>query len=105
MISVSKLCCPVCWELLALLGDEKPLSLRGGHSTVYPVELPNWLPPEFVDKLYKLFLNHLREEIVIMLNAAEREQVTRQNRHATHESESNISIASTTNSTCRWGDE
>ena len=71
MISVSKLCCPVCWELLALLGDEKPLSLRGSHSTIYPVELPKWLPPEIVDKMDKRFLNHLREEIEIMLNGAE----------------------------------
>ena len=45
-ISVSKLCCPVCWELLVLLGSEIPLSesFRGSHSTIHPVELPEWLP-------------------------------------------------------------
>jgi hypothetical protein len=96
---VSKLCCPVCWALLTLLGDEKPLSLRGSHSSVYPIELPDWLPHEIVDKMHKLFQNHLREEIIIMMNGPELEQpATRRNRHASHESESNFSVASSTNS-------
>lgn len=84
------------------MGDEKPLSLRGGHSTIYPVELPSWLSSEIVDKMNKRFQGYLREEIEIMLNGAEQPdsgQVTRRNRHVSHESESNISIASSTNST------
>jgi len=98
IMSVSKLCCPVCWALLAVLADKKPLSLRGSHCSFYPVELPVWLPPEIVDNMHKLFQNHLREEITIMLNAPE-QPATQQNRHASHESESNFSEASSTNST------
>lgn len=94
MISVSKLCCPVCWELLSMLNEENPLKLRGHHSTIYPVELPQWLPSQIVDKMNALFQNHLRQEIEIMLQGAE-EGATKRNRHVTHESESNISVAST----------
>lgn len=69
-ISVSKLCCPVCWELLVLLGSEIPLSFRGSHSTIHPVELPEWLPYEIVEEMKKQFQKHLRKEIEIMLNGA-----------------------------------
>jgi hypothetical protein len=96
MISVSKLCCPVCWELLELLGRDQPISLRGRHSTIYPVELPKWLPPEIVDKMNERFQRHLGQEIRIMLKGAQQlEGVTTRNRHVSHESESNISVAST----------
>jgi hypothetical protein len=111
VISVSKLCCPVCWELFKLLGLEESLSLRGSHSTIYPVELPSWLPSEIVEEMYKLFLNHLRQEIEIMLEGDSADpdseqpvQVTQRKGHASHESESNISIASTANSTNGWED-
>jgi len=95
MISVSKLCCPVCWELLSMLNEEKPLKLRGHHSTIYPVELPQWLPSQIVDKMNALFQNHLRQEIEIMLQGAEEGATIQRNRHVPHESESNISVAST----------
>lgn len=96
MISVSKLCCPVCWELLAILGKENPLLLRGRHSTIYAVELPKWLPSEIVDEMNERFQIYLRREIKIMLDGAKQKadfQV--RHRHTTHESESNISVAST----------
>ena len=88
-ISVSQPCCPVCWELLALLGDDSGTSssLRDSHSTMYPVELPIWLPEGIVDEMRKRFLNNLREEIKIMLKGAEpppRAQVTRRNYHASN---------------------
>lgn len=106
MISVSKLCCPVCWELLELSRDQTlgPF-LRGAHSTIYPVVLPEWLLPTIVEEMKKRFLIHLRDEVEIMLShdGAE-QQVTRQNRHVTHESESNISVASSTNSTSHLED-
>ena len=76
MISVSKLCCPVCWKLLGLLNseDEPPLSFPNYHSTVYPVELPLWLPAHIVEKLTKEFQDRLREELCTMLGAQEVKQ-------------------------------
>lgn len=91
MISVSKLCCPVCWELLMILCKENPLSIRGSHSVISPVILPKWLPDDIVAEMYKRFLHHLGEELDIML----RHQGAKRSRHALHESESNISTAST----------
>lgn len=99
MISASKLCCPVCWELLEILRKDSenalPLLLRGHHSTIYPVELPKWLPDEIVVEMNERFQKHLRQEIEIMLLGAEQRA---RSRHVTHESESNISVASSTNS-------
>jgi hypothetical protein len=43
---VSKLCCPVCWELLKILrnNDSTDLYVDGHHATLFQVELPEWLP-------------------------------------------------------------
>ena len=71
-----------------------PPLLRGRHSTIYPVELPRWIPSTIVDELDERFRKHLRQEIETMLAAAAAAD-TRRNRHAAHESESNISVAST----------
>jgi hypothetical protein len=81
------------------LGGEGRRSLRGRHSVIYPVELPTWIPSGIVEKLTERFQNHLRQEIEIMLQAAEKKTTLRkgiqENRHVSHESESNISVAST----------
>ena len=96
MISVSKLCCPVCWELLAILNEDKPLSLRGCHPMIYAVELPKWLPSEIVDEMNERFQNYLQQELDIMVRgAANSEQgVFQQNpsRHTTHESQTLVNI-------------
>jgi hypothetical protein len=74
--------------------------LRGSHSTIYPVELPNWVPPDIVQKMDTQFRNHLREEMRIMLKGAEESRrPARRNHHVTHQSESNLSVASSTFST------
>jgi hypothetical protein len=95
---VSKLCCPVCWELLGILNEDEPrLSFRGCHSIVYPVELPKWLPSQIVDNLTERFQVHLRKELDFMVREFERDEaVMRKKNHASHESESSISVASTT---------
>ena len=41
MISVSKLCCPVCWELFKVL--KLDIKIRGCHPTVTPLALPETL--------------------------------------------------------------
>jgi hypothetical protein len=44
MVSVSKLCCPVCWELFKAL--KLGTHIRGCHPTVTPLALPETLSPE-----------------------------------------------------------
>ena len=96
MISVSKLCCPVCWELLKFLNDDGPhLSLPGCHTAIYPVELPEWLPPLIVDKMTVLFKAYLQRELCHMTEKASVATI-RKKHHVSHESESGISVASTT---------
>lgn len=51
-ITVSKFCCPVCWDVLDILRRqstsnpshiESRFFVRGRHSVIYPVILPTWL--------------------------------------------------------------
>lgn len=100
---MSKLCCPVCWDLLSLLNDNGPplSSFPRCHHIVYPVELPGWLPISIVEEMIRLYDAHLRRELIIMVEDAEdrdsrRDVVIQKKGHVSHESESNISVASTT---------
>ena len=105
MISVSKLCCPVCWTILGILNEDEPLlSFPGCHSTIYPVELPTWLPSHIEDEITKRFRDLLRQELEIMVRGEE-EKKRRHTGHASHESESNISVASTSRGDGREGIE
>jgi hypothetical protein len=65
MLSVSELCCPVCWELLNILRgqDKEALKVRGYHTTLFPVELPRWLPRKVLAALFERFQKHLAVEV------------------------------------------
>jgi hypothetical protein len=68
-IAVSKLCCPVCWELLAVLrGDTNKYQVRGRHATVYPVDLPAWLPAGVLEEMIRRFRIYLRDELLILID-------------------------------------
>jgi len=62
---VSKLCCPVCWELLKILrtDDSTDFHVDGHHATLFQVELPVWLPLEIVVKLTAQFKKILLMQI------------------------------------------
>jgi hypothetical protein len=88
----------VCWELLGILNEDEPSlsSFPGCHSIIYPVELPRWLPSGIVDRLTWQFQDYLRKELDIMVQGDEqRDAIVQRKHHASHESESNISVAST----------
>ncbi|KIM73336.1 hypothetical protein PILCRDRAFT_93097 [Piloderma croceum F 1598] len=52
IIAVSKQCCPACWELLNILRHHGvEFHVRGHHTTVHPVELPQWLPRDVMEEL------------------------------------------------------
>jgi hypothetical protein len=63
MIAVSKLCCPVCWELLRILRKGDNFHVDGYHKTLTQVELPEWLPLEIVVKLTARFEEILLRQI------------------------------------------
>jgi hypothetical protein len=65
VISVSKPCCPVCWELIKLLRNDKSTDfhLDGHHKTLSQVELPEWLPVQIVEELTARFENILLTQI------------------------------------------
>jgi hypothetical protein len=64
VIAVSKLCCPVCWKLLEILG----YLARGRHPLVTPVTLPPWLPKRVVVQMVDEFGEQLRRELVSMMS-------------------------------------
>lgn len=64
-ISVSKFCCPVCWELLEVLNetnDKVQFVVRAYHSNLYPVCLPPWLPGAVLEKMIQRFGEKLYEK-------------------------------------------
>jgi hypothetical protein len=78
VITVSELCCPVCWELIKILRNNNEFHLDGHHETLFQVELPEWLPLEIVVKLTARFEEILLEQIETLTQ--------RHKRHAIHPS-------------------
>jgi hypothetical protein len=66
-IAVSKLCCPVCWEFLALLRGKEcgNFGVRGHHNRLFPVDLPEWLPPDIIRSMLNIFRPYLYEQLRI----------------------------------------
>src|SRR6266550_1522266 len=76
MVSVSKLCCPVCWEFITLLRettattatDKSPkFSVRGYHPHIYPLVLPPWISDEIREKMNLKFLGYLGAELRLLM--------------------------------------
>lgn len=92
MISVSKLCCPVCWELFQVLNlDTK---IRGCHPTVTPTTLPDTLSPDVSKEMVKRFQVHLVTQLRSLLSESKTSIRTRTTQHHRNESESGYSAAS-----------
>lgn len=69
-ISVSKFCCPVCWELIAVLNETNPkvkFAVRAHHSNIYPVCLPPWLPDDVLEKMIHRFKKDLYKKLCQLL--------------------------------------
>jgi len=67
------------------------ISFPSCHSTIYPVELPSWIPPEKVEQLIEHFRGLLQKELEIMMEGGNKAV---KKGHVPHESESNISVGS-----------
>jgi hypothetical protein len=69
LIAVSKLCCPVYWDLMEVLrGDEaNKFRVQGRHSTMGPVALPPWLPLADSNAMVQRYRTYLREQISLLL--------------------------------------
>ena len=74
MIAVSKLCCPVCCELLEVLRTNDPsdtslqFAVRGFHFHVYTVVLPPWIRPQQKQQMVSKFQRYLGSELVAMVS-------------------------------------
>jgi hypothetical protein len=72
-ISVSKLCCPVCWELLAILrGDSQEFAVRGHHHTFYETDLHVSLPDNIIRRMVQRFELYLRRELESIMAKADK---------------------------------
>jgi hypothetical protein len=74
---VSKLCCPVCWELLKILrnDDSSDLHVDGYHRTLFQVELPRWLPLDIVVKMTARFEEILLSQISTLTTSNKRHAI------------------------------
>ena len=69
-ISVSKLCCPMCWDFLVVLRDDTELmQVCGHHLIIFPVHLPNFLPDSVVQKMVTKYQGYLHDELVKMMGS------------------------------------
>lgn len=93
VVCVSRLCCPVCWELYKILGKEG--TVRGCHSTVTPVVLPETLPDYISTNMVTRFRAHLSSQLRHLLSPPAVGLVTGlKNMHHRHSSESGYSASS-----------
>jgi hypothetical protein len=53
--------------MIILRGDSENYKVRGYHTTVYPVELPNWLPEDVLTKIVLEIESLLCNEIILMM--------------------------------------
>jgi hypothetical protein len=65
---VSKLCCPLCWDLLGDLQIER-FNVRGYHSVLTPVELPGCIDSNMAERLLTVLQRRLITEIGLFLTA------------------------------------
>ncbi|KAF8336794.1 hypothetical protein F5887DRAFT_985724 [Amanita rubescens] len=85
MVAVPKPCCPVCWELIALLrsisvtkgtDDSSPrLAIRGSHPQIYPLVLPPWISDEIRGRMNLKFRSYLGAELVQLMAILDAKQV------------------------------
>jgi hypothetical protein len=94
MISVSKLCCPVCWELFDVLNkrdsEKFRAKVRGCHPTVTGVALPETFPSDVSEVMVTRFRDILSGQLVDLL----KDSAPRNPQHFRSESESNYSATS-----------
>jgi hypothetical protein len=87
MISVSKFCCPVCWELFK--AATPGIKISGCHPNVTPLALPETLSPEIITKMVAALRILLVSQLKPLL-----ENRAPQFGHSRNESESGYSAAS-----------
>jgi hypothetical protein len=73
-----------------LSGQGKEINVRGRHPTVFPVQLPPWLPRHIMEKMVDKFEIILLQEITDMMH----EPAKSHSRHPSRQSFSGLSIAS-----------
>ena len=88
MISVSKLCCPVCWELFEAL--KLGTGIHGCHPTITPLALPETLSPKIIGDMVEHFQAVLTSQLKPLLDVT----LTRTIQHSCNESEMGYSAAS-----------
>ena len=97
MISVSKLCCPVCWELFKVL--DLNIKIRGCHPTVSPLALPDTFSPEILKEMVKSLRTQLASQLRHLVN-----EPPRTIHHFRNESETGHSATSSNEGASRFTD-
>ena len=69
-ITMLKLFCLVCWELLKLLHGENQnqFQVHGHHNSLFHINLPSWLPKSILQTMVAQFSAYLKSELDQVLN-------------------------------------
>jgi len=74
-LAVSKLCCPVCAEVLkALKTPSSQFVLWGNHNTIYQAELPPWIPDDTLGMVLDKFIEILLKLVATMMGTPARKK-------------------------------
>ena len=95
MISVTKLCCPICWELFKAL--DLNIRISGCHPNVSPLALPETLSPEISSKVTRSLQSLLVGQLKHLLDR--KQPLTG---HSRNESETGYSAASSNESSSQF---
>jgi hypothetical protein len=72
-LAIAKLCCPVCWHLLALMDPPiRRFGVQGHHLKMIPTQLPPWIPVTDARAMLDTFQRKLCDELSIMLEKSSR---------------------------------
>jgi len=112
MISVSKLCCPACWELLCTLrelGDQNDTFIvHGCHSIAYGLVLPPCLPREGANSVYEIMLakyrGYLNREIFALFSRNQVDPSTWPTHKPKQESQTTLNLSIATGSSGNTND-
>ena len=99
MISVSKLCCPVCWELFKVL--DLDIKIRGCHPNVTPLALPETFSSDILNKLTESLRTQLAAQLRQMMD--DKPPRITPSQHRRNESETGYSATSSNEGASKFG--
>lgn len=96
-VGVSKASCPTCTEFMICSSDGDDLAFLASHSSIFPVDLPHWLPACTIKSMVTRFEPSILQELLKLSRNLEQPQSLHTNDASLQSETSYCSNASTEN--------